>query len=187
MVYAAALTLLFLRTYTATHRRQSRRGAQYACGLGEIAALYVFDKAGYVDADRTSLHACGLGAVHASGGLKHGLFGRQTPVDFIVTGHAVSRVKLIHFHSGYSRALSGAHGCPQVGAPLCVTRRYAVVSLFHRLPFGNAIRAQAHHHFVKIHLVGVKLGAVDTYKACAAADGHAAGTAHAGAVNHNGI
>ena len=95
-MYTLCLTLFFLRADTTADSRQAARFFQRLGCLQEVARFDIFNKCRDVDADRTSAHACGIGAVETSLCFLHGLVGSKSEVDFFMIAATVVGIKLIH-------------------------------------------------------------------------------------------
>ena len=215
-VDALAFALLLLRADASADGGQRRGVLQHAGRLEKLAALYVLDERGDVDADGAALHTRGVGTVQTTFGLGHGLFlGVACVYFFRAGGSAVDGVEFVHRAAGDGGAFLRLHALAQGLTP----GSFAVEKFFHRgvvrhgpcsrrygwrgfsgdgmadrclqmahfFTFHVFERSHALEHLVPFHLVTVEFRTVHTDKFGLSAHGDAAGTTHSCSVDHDGV
>ena len=180
--HALTFALLLLRTDTPANGGKRRITVDDAGGLFKVALRHLTDKVGNVDIDRTALYAAGHLAMQAALRLRNSLLRIVAEANLPKVGGTHLRILLTDRHPLF---LVG-HLFGNAANVANVTFRNFL--LFQNLPFLHVvIHRLPFHGEGEINLCAVEFWAIHAGKLGLAADTHAAGAAHAGAIHHQGV
>ena len=174
---AAAFALVLLRADTTADGGKSRVLRDDFGGEGKVFVGHGGDEVGNLDAHRALGDAHRFLAVQTAACLGHGLLGSEAEGDFVEVGGTHSGVLFTWLLTLDGRGDGGA----EVAAVsiVLVDGGYTVAALVGAFQTACSL--------FEVDKMSVEFGTVDASELHLVAHGHAAGSAHAGAVNHHAV
>ena len=177
--HTAALALGLLRADASADGRQGGVVGDGDIGLVEVLFLDVLYELRYVDTHGAGLDAARLFALQAAAGLDEGLVLGEAEGDLVEVVGAHGGVLLAWLLALLGFGHGGLHGRGQIALVAALRGGYAVAPCVGGLQLACCL--------VEVHEMAVELRAVHAAELHLVAYAHAAGAAHAGAVDHHAV